>query len=130
MLTGGLAVAMWGAAGCALFVVGAGATAGAGAVAYHGNELRAVRDVPVERAWEAANAAMKEMEFTIIPAETRKDVTGGVVKGRNAADQVVQIKLLRQTDRVTEIRVRVGVLTSQENLNAGQMLFDKMSKHF
>lgn len=129
VMAGGLALALSAAAGCALFVAGAGVSAGAGAVGYYGNELRVTREATVDRAWEAANLAMKEMEFTIIPAETRKDATGGVVQGRNAKDQVVVVKLLRQTDRITEIHVRVGLFATRENQNAEQLLFDKMAKH-
>lgn len=126
----GAAGVMMTMAGCALFVVGAGAGAGAGAVAYYGNELRASREVTVDRAWDAANTAMKEMEYTIVPAETHKDATGGVVQGRNAKDQVVSIKLMRQTDKITEIHVTVGTFATQDSRNAEQLLFDKMGKHF
>ena len=58
-------------------------------MSYVGNELRATHDVSLNHAWDAANAAMKDMEFTIIPAETHKDGTGGVMQGRNAKDQKV-----------------------------------------
>jgi hypothetical protein len=44
------------AGGCVLFV--AGAAAGAGTIAYYGNELRVSRAVGIDRAWAAANAGM------------------------------------------------------------------------
>ena len=114
--------------GCLLFVAGAGA--GVGAVAYYDNELCASRDVTVDRAWDAANAVMKEMEYTIIPAETHKDATGGVVQGRNAKDQVVRVKLTRQTDKTTEIRVRVGMFATEADKSAENLVFEKICKHF
>ncbi|MBI3986537.1 MAG: DUF3568 family protein [Lentisphaerae bacterium] len=115
--------------GCAMFVVGAAAGAGAGTVSYCGNELRVSRAVSLDRAWEAANAAMKEMTFPIIPLGTNKDGTGGFIQGRNAGDQKVRIRLIRQSDQVTEIRVRVGTFSTAENRNAAQLLYDTISKH-
>ena len=128
VVAGALAAAMTGATGCALFVVGAGA--GAGAVAYHENELRVSREVALERAWDAANSAMREMEYTITPAETRKDATGGLVQGRNAKDQPVRIELTRKSDLATEIRIRVGTIATSDNRAAEQLLYEKMIKHF
>ena len=124
----GLAVVvmMMAAQGCALFLIGAGAGAAVGVVSYAGNELRATHDVRLNRAWDAANAAMRDMEYTVIPAETRKDGAGGVVQGRNAKDQRVRIQLLRQTDKLTEIRVRVGEFDTAANKVAAQALYDKL----
>ena len=128
VMAGGLAVAMmFTTTGCLLFVAGAGA--GVGAVAYYDNELCATRDVSVDRAWDAANTTMKEMEYTIIPAETHKDATGGVVQGRNAKDQIVRIKLTRKSEKSTEIRVRVGTFATEADKNAENVVFDKLAKH-
>lgn len=112
--------------GCALFLIGAGAGTAAGAVSYSGNELQTIQDVGLNRAWDAANAAMKDMEFTIIPAETKKDGSGGVLQGRNAKDQRVRIQLVRQTDNMTEIRIRVGTFETSANKAAAQALYDKL----
>lgn len=128
MLVGTLAITALTTTGCLLFVAGAGA--GVGTVAYYDNELCAPRDVSVDRAWNAAHAVMKEMEYTIIPAETHMDATGGVVQGRNAKDQVVRIKLIRQTDKTTEIRVRVGMFATEVDKNAENLIFEKLSKRF
>jgi len=115
--------------GCALFLIGAGAGTAVGVVSYSGNELHSTQDVGLNRAWEAATAAMTDMEFTIIPAETRKDGSGGVVRGRNAKDQPVRIQLLRLADKVTEIRVRVGEFDTAANKAAAQALYDKLKVH-
>jgi hypothetical protein len=112
--------------GCALLVVGAAAGAGAGTVSYVGNELRVTREVTVDRAWEAAHAAVRELEFVVIPGETRKDATGGILTARNAKDQPVKIQLLRLSDRLTEIRIRVGIFSTSANRAAAQLLYDKM----
>jgi len=124
----GLAVTALTTTGCLLFVAGAGA--GVGAIAYHDNELISSRDVSMDRAWDAANAAMTEMEYTIVPAETHKDATGGVVQGYNAKNQVVRIKLARQTETTTELRIRVGAFATSDDRRAEQLLYEKIVKHF
>ena len=130
MLAGLLAVTMFTGAGCLLFAVGAAAGAGAGAVAYYENELCATNDVSLDRAWDAGNTAMKEMAYTIIPAETHKDVNGGVVQGRTAKDQVVYSKFKRRPEKTLESRLRVGMFATPDDRAAGQMLYDKMRMHF
>jgi hypothetical protein len=116
--------------GCALFVVGAAVSAGAGAVSYMGNELRVTQEISVERAWRAGRAAMQDLQFSIDQAKSVKDGTGGTVLARNAKDQPIRILLLRQTDRVTEIRVRVGMFDTAANRELGQLVYDKMKSHF
>ena len=128
MMVGALVVAAMTTTGCLLFVAGAGA--GVGAVAYYDNELCASREVSVDRAWDAAREVMKEMEYTITSAETHKDATGGVVEGRNARGQIVRIKLTRQTEKTTEIRVRVGAFATAADQSAENLLFEKLCKHF
>ena len=115
--------------GCALFLIGAGAGAAVGVISYTGNELRVMQDATLNRTWTAATAAMREMEFTVIPAETRKDGLGGILQGQNAKKQRVQIQLLRQTEQVTEIRIRVGEFDTDTNKAAAQLLYDKLKAH-
>ena len=115
--------------GCALFLVGAAAGAGAGTVSYMGNELHATQDVSVDRAWTAANAAMQDLQFAIIKDKTVKDLTSGIVYARNAKDQTVSIRLERQSDRMTEIRVRVGTFDTTANRQMAQLVYDKMKSH-
>ncbi len=112
--------------GCALFLIGAGAGAAIGVVSYIGNELRVTQDATLNRAWDAATAAMRELEFTIIPAETHKDGLGGILQGQNAKKQRVQIQLIRQTEQTTEIRIRVGEFDTAANKAAALLLYDKL----
>ena len=130
MLAAGLAAVVLTATGCRLMMLGAGVAVGAGAISYYENELYAARDVTLERAWNASQAAMQELGYSTIAAETHKDATGGVVQGRSATDQVVNIRLTRQTDNTTEIRVRVGTFATQADRSAATLLYEKMSKHF
>lgn len=113
--------------GCVpLLVVGVAAGAAAGTVSYVSNELRVVHDVSVDRAWDAGMGAMKELQFVVLNPESRKDGTGGIIRGRNAKDQPVTIQLLRQTDRMTELRIRVGTMNTVANRDAAQLLYNAM----
>ena len=111
--------------GCAVFLIGAAAGAGAAGVSYAGNELRAARKVSVSQAWAAAERALTELEFAIISKQ--KDATGGILSARNAKDQPVKIYLLRQSDGYTEIRIRVGTFNTSANRAAAQLIWDKLS---
>lgn len=130
ILAAALAAALLTTTGCRLLMLGAGVAVGAGAVSYYENELLVSRDVTLDRAWDAAQAAMPEMGYSIIGAETHKDATGAVVQGRTGTDQTVSIKLTRQTETTTEIRVRVGTFATQADRSAATLLYEKMSKHF
>lgn len=113
--------------GCAIMLVGAAAgVAAGGAVSYYGNELRTVQEVTVDKAWTAAQATASELQFTIDPSRSHKDGTGGVLFSRNANSQPIVIQLLRQSDRLTEIRVRVGTFDTTANRQAAQLVYDKM----
>jgi len=114
------------AQGCALFVVGAVAGAAAGTVSYVGNELRSTQDVSIDKAWSAANDAVRELQFPVIADKTYKDATGGTLTARTAKDQQVRIQLLRNSDRVTEIRIRVGTFDTTANRDTAQLVWDKM----
>lgn len=114
------------AQGCALFVVAAVAGAAGGTVSYAGNELRVTQEVSVEKAWSAAQATVRDLRFSVIAAETHHDATGGMLSARNAKDQPVRIQLVRQSDRLTEIRVRVGTFDTTANRAGAQLVYDKL----
>ena len=118
------------AQGCALFLIGAAAGAAAGTVSYVGNELRVTQEVGVNRAWDAANAAVGELEFSATASKSHKDATGGMLYARNARSQEIKIELFRQSDRMTEIRVRVGVFDTKANRAMAQLVYDKMKTRF
>jgi hypothetical protein len=114
------------AQGCALFVVGAVAGAAAGTVSYVGNELHATQEVSIDRAWSAANGAVQDLQFPVIADKTFKDATGGTLTARTAKDQPVRIQLVRTSDRLTEVRIRVGTFDTAANRSTAQLLWDKM----
>lgn len=113
--------------GCALLAVGAvaGAAAG-GTVSWLGNELQTIQEVTVDKAWGAAQAAVTELEFKVEPERSHKDGTKAILFARNGTGQRVIINLIRQSDRLTEIRICVGVFDTSANRQAAQLVYEKM----
>jgi hypothetical protein len=107
--------------GCALLLVG-GATYGA--VQYVDNKLQVIHDVSLDKAWVAANAALKELQMPV--TSWRKDGASGRLEARNAQRQRVNIDLLRKSDRVTEIRIAVGIFDTAANRVGAQQIYDTM----
>src|SRR5262245_40401343 len=111
--------------GCALFVVGVAAGAGAGAVSYAGNELRVTQEASMDRAWEATKGSAEELQYSIVSSKTHKDATGGILIAHNAKDQSIQVRLVRQSDRLVNMRIRVGVFSTSANRAAAQLMYEK-----
>ncbi len=113
--------------GCAVLLVGA-AAAGAtgGVVSYFGNELQTIQEVTIDKAWTAAQATVSELQFTTESNRCRKDGVKALLFCRNAQGQQVVFQLFRQSDRLTEIRVRVGQFDTAANRQGAQMVYDKM----
>jgi len=115
--------------GCALLFVGAvvgGATYGT--VKYVGNTLQVTHEVSLDNAWHAANAALKTMEFPV--TSSQKDASSGHVVARNAREQRVNIDLLRETEKATQIRIAVGTFDTTANRAAAQQIYDAMKTRF
>jgi hypothetical protein len=93
--------------GCTLLLVGAGAAAGAGTVAYLQGELKANQDAPLDKVLAAAETSLKEMQYTV----TEKIEAAGRAKlvARGAGDKRVEVALKALTPKATEVRIRVGV---------------------
>lgn len=113
--------------GCAVFLVGAGAGAGVAAYSWATNELKATKEASLDRAWQAAERAVQDMQFTV--ASKRKDITEGILEARNAKDQPVKIRVLRQSDNLSEIRISVGTFATSANRTTAQLIWDKMAAH-
>jgi Protein of unknown function (DUF3568) len=115
--------------GCALLLVG-GAAAGAayGTVKYVNNTLQVTHEVSLDRAWDAANAALKELKMPV--TASTKDGASGKLEARNAQEQPVVIQTIRKTDSVTEIQITVGTFESSENQTEAQQIYDKMKARF
>jgi hypothetical protein len=111
--------------GCALFLIGAGVAAGAGTVAYMNGELKAADEVTLDRGWNAAVRAMGDLQFKV--TTTQKDALAGKLVAHRADDTRITILLKKQSDTVTEFRIRVGVF-GDENLS--RLIYEKIKKHF
>jgi hypothetical protein len=83
-----------------------GGAAGAGTVAWVRGELKALEDVTLDRAWPAAKQAMSDLEFMVTKSE--KDAFEGKLVARGAGDKKIVVSLKKESDAVTEIRIRVG----------------------
>jgi len=115
--------------GCALLLLG-GVAAGAayGTVKYVNNTLQVTQDVSLDKAWNAANAVLKNLQMPV--TASAKDGASGKLEARNVKDQPVVIQLTRKTDSVTEIQITVGTFDSSENRTEAQQIFDKMKIRF
>jgi len=115
--------------GCGLLLLG-GAAAGAayGTVKYVNNTLHVTHDVSLDKAWGAANGALKELQMPV--AVSKKDGASGKLEAHNAKDQPVTIQLLRKTDRFTAIEITVGTFDTAANRAEAQLIQDKMKARF
>jgi conjugal transfer/entry exclusion protein len=115
--------------GCALLLLG-GAAAGAayGTVKYVNNTLDVTHEVSLDKAWTAANAALKELQMPV--TASTKDGATGRLEALNAKNQPVVIQTIRKTDTVTEIQITVGTFESAANQTEAQQIYDKMKARF
>ena len=92
--------------GCAVLLVGGGAVAGAGMVAYAKGELTAAETADLDRVWAAAQGAMDDLDFVIQSRLT----TAGSAKliARGAGSRRVTVTVERRVGSLTDITVRVG----------------------
>lgn len=95
--------------GCAALVIGgAAAAAGAGVVVYKNGELKSTEAVSIDRAWVATEKAVQAMEFK--PVSSTKDALGAKYEGVGAADKRVIVALKSTGEKMTEVRIRVGLV--------------------
>ena len=102
-----------------------GGAAGAGTVAYVGGDLKSTEEVSLNRAWNATQKAMKDLEFTITSKE--KDAFNGQLIAKGVANKIIKIKLNRQSNMLTEIRIRVGTF-GDESLSL--KILERIKKRF
>lgn len=108
--------------GCAALVVGA--AAGGATVSYVNNELRATESVTLERVWKATQRAVQDAGY--VRVSERQDARQALWKGTNAVDQQVVVHLQRLADDRTQIRIRVGVVSTAQNRQAALDLYDRI----
>jgi len=96
--------------GCVAVVVGG--AAGAGTYAYIKGELKVSESCTLDQAWSASQAAMKDLEFTVTTKQ--KDALQGRLVAHTATDKKVEILLKKLSDKVTEVRIRVGTFGDED----------------
>lgn len=111
--------------GCAALLVG-GAAAGVayGTVKYTNNTLETTHNVPLDRVWQAANAALKDLQLPI--SSSKKDASAGTLQSKNALGQPVTVQAIRKGDSITDVRITVGTFDSAENRVKAQQIHDKL----
>lgn len=111
--------------GCTAAWFAGGAAAGVGTYSYVTGELKSFEEVPLDRAWSASQQAMADLQFTT--TSKAKDAFAGEVIARRASGQKVQVRLKRQSERVTEIKIRVGVFGDEA---MSREILRKIKAHF
>jgi hypothetical protein len=129
VLTASALAAMALVQGCALLLLG-GVAAGAayGTVKYVDNTLQSTEQVSLDKAWGAANGALKELKMPVTASS--KDGASGKLEARNAQDQPVIIQTTRKTDSVTDIQITVGTFDSSANRTEARQIYDSMKSRF
>lgn len=89
--------------GCVVAAVGAGA----GAVAYIRGDLEATLESSLNAAAKATDRAIGQLEFAKV--SDRKDALTANYVARTAQDKKIEIILTKVGDKVTKVRIRVGV---------------------
>ena len=94
--------------GCLLVAAGA---AGAGTVAYVRGELDASLGNGYESVVQASNRAIDQLQFKKISES--KDALKAVLIARTASDKKVQITVIKVSETLTKVEIRVGVFGDQ-----------------
>jgi hypothetical protein len=110
--------------GCALFLVGAGVAAGIGAVSYANGELRVSEEASVSATYNATLKTMSDLQFKVV--DQQKDALAGKIVSKRGDGTPVTVHLKQQTDKITEIRIRVGTF-GDESLS--KLIYDKIKKN-
>jgi hypothetical protein len=103
-----LAVSVAGLSGCILAAAGAGA----GAIAYVRGDLDANLDSTYDKAVEASRKALADLEF--IRISENKDALKAVLVSRTAMDKKVEITISNSANRLTNIKIRVGIFGDEQ----------------
>jgi hypothetical protein len=101
------------ASGC--FVIAAGA-AGAGTAAYVRGELDATVGGDLGRAADASDRALEQVQF--VKVSEKRDAFSVVIVARTAEDKKVEIRLAREGDKLTKVRIRIGLFGDEERSRA------------
>ncbi|MBU6391432.1 MAG: DUF3568 family protein [Planctomycetota bacterium] len=108
--------------GCAGLLVGGGA--GAGTVAYIKGELKSTEEASIDRTWEAAQEAVKDLEF-VITSKEKENTSSAKLIARDARDKKIEIELKKVSEHLTKVTIRVGVF-GDESLS--RLILERLKK--
>ena len=111
-----------GGVGCLAVVVGA--AAGVGTYAYIKGELSDTEEAPLDRAYAATQAAVKDLEYKV--KEEAKDVLKARVVAEAADKTEIRIGLESKGEKLTKFSIRVGVFGDE---GKSRLIMDKIRKH-
>jgi len=115
-------ITVWCAGGCVALAVGA--AAGIGTYAYIKGELNDTEEAPLDRAYEAAQAAVKDLEFAV--KEQAKDAMKARVEAKESDGTEVHIGMESKGEKLTKFSIRVGVFGDESR---SRLIMDKIKKH-
>jgi len=119
-----LAGALMFGGGCALFLIGGAAAAGAGTYAYVNGELKETEGAAYDTVYNATLAAMNDLQYAVVSKE--KDAINATINARTSGDKKIEIKLVKQSATVTEIHIRVGTFGDEA---LSRQILDKIKAH-
>lgn len=78
-----------------------------GGTAYQHGTLVSQESADMDTAWDACHGALKRLEFE--EESSAKDALEATLVARSATDRRISFKLRRIDDKVTELKIRVGM---------------------
>lgn len=107
--------------GCFVVALGAAGAAGAGTVAYARGQLDATLANGYDQVLAASNRALDELQ--LVKISEKKDAFSAILIARTAEDKRVEIRIAKEGDTLTTIRIRVGIFGDEEK---SRTLLEKM----
>lgn len=107
--------------GCFVVALGAAGAAGAGTVAYARGQLDATLANGYDQVLAASNRALDELQ--LVKISEKKDAFSAILIARTAEDKKVEIRIAKEGDTLTTIRIRVGIFGDEEK---SRTLLEKM----
>ena len=99
--------------GCVpLVATGAGAAAGAGAIAYTEGSLDTTYAASLNRTWDATIGALRDAQLSI--TDQQKDVAHATVKARRGDNTPVTVSLDQAGPNTTTVKIRIGTFGDEE----------------
>ena len=93
---------------CQALLISAECGALVGAAAYKGGEVRYKGELSLNEAWDATQKALSDLGYGITSEERHVSDTAYQLTAEKEGSKRIRVTLKRQSDAVTEIRVRVG----------------------